>query len=959
MKKNEGFVFTIVLTILAAMFLSFVLYYQRLTHHKAELALEAHAVIIADALWRYEKNTPIGYLTLAAKSNHYNRVSVIDDSGTEFTAMEFPHEKTAKDILSRVGLLPVYHLEKDIFYNQTSIGKISVDWQNRAVFIYFYIFLCLVLILTAIWFFLKLMVAKTTLEDRVVERTADLRKSENRLRRSEERLEMALAGANDGIWDWNLENGSVHFDDRYYAMVGYEPHEFQNSSKEWEKRIHADDVVRIKSAVDDYLSDKVDTYHQEFRFLNKKGDYQWILTKGKIAARDENKKPTRFSGTHSDINDRKLLEKARDDAYAIVNSSPLVAFTWRNEPGWPVEVVTQNIETVFGYHPDELLSNTIRYDQIVFPDDLERFGQEVRRYSGEKNCENLIHKPYRIVTKSGEIRWVEDRTYIKRNDAGNITHYHGILLDITKRIEAEKAQLKTHRILKLVLNSIPVRVFWKDTNCIYLGANKAFAQDAGMPSPDDLIGKTDHDFPFAEQAELFHQDDIDVMNSGKSKLFYEEPQSKPDGQTRWLMTSKVPMRDEQQNIIGILGTYQDITDRKQTEEEIRNLRNYLENIIDSMPSVLIGVDREGRITQWNQKAQQITGVSLESAKGQPLEKAFPILSNELERVKQAIDMRQVCSDPRQARREEDQTRYEDVTIYPLVANGVEGAVIRVDDVTEQVRLEEMMVQSEKMLSVGGLAAGMAHEINNPLAGMIQTANVMKSRLCNLDMPANRKAAEAIGVSMDHISAFMEKRSIIRMVQAINESGQRVAEIVDNMLSFARKTDAVISSHHPVQLLDQIIELASTDYDLKKQYDFKTIKIVKEYQKNLPMVPCERAKIQQVLLNILSNGAQAMQMEDAAKDVHPCFVLRLLVEKEKRMLKIEIEDNGPGMDEMTQSRVFEPFFTTKPVGVGTGLGLSVSYFIITQNHGGTMDVVSTLGKGSTFIIRLPLKKNGKK
>lgn len=130
MKKNDGFVFTIILTLLAATFLSFVLYYQKNIHHKAELALEAHAKIIADALWRYEKNTPIGYLTLAAKSHHYQRVSVIDDSGTEFIAINIPDENTTENILSRIGLLPVYHLEKDIFYHQKSIGKISVDWQN-------------------------------------------------------------------------------------------------------------------------------------------------------------------------------------------------------------------------------------------------------------------------------------------------------------------------------------------------------------------------------------------------------------------------------------------------------------------------------------------------------------------------------------------------------------------------------------------------------------------------------------------------------------------------------------------------------------------------------------------------------------------------------------------------------------------------------------------------------------
>lgn len=122
-----------------------------------------------------------------------------------------------------------------------------------------------------------------------------------------------------------------------------------------------------------------------------------------------------------------------------------------------------------------------------------------------------------------------------------------------------------------------------------------------------------------------------------------------------------------------------------------------------------------------------------------------------------------------------------------------------------------------------------------------------------------------------------------------------------------------------------------------------------------MIPCEGGKIQQVLLNILRNGAQAMQDQDADDGYTPCFILRLA--KEKNMLRIEIEDNGAGMDDAIQSRIFEPFFTTKPVGVGTGLGLSVSYFIITQNHGGTLDVVSSPGKGSTFIIRLPLERNG--
>jgi len=393
-----------------------------------------------------------------------------------------------------------------------------------------------------------------------------------------------------------------------------------------------------------------------------------------------------------------------------------------------------------------------------------------------------------------------------------------------------------------------------------------------------------------------------------------------------------------------------IEKQRVAQEELRQLRNYLSNIIDSMPSVLIGVDPDGVVTQWNHEAEQETGVTVKEAVGQPLAKAFPRLSFEMDRVRQAIALRQEQIDPKRSHQHDGHTFYEDVTIYPLIANGIEGAVIRLDDVTEQVRLEEMMVQSEKMLSVGGLAAGMAHEINNPLAGMMQTADVMQNRLTHDDILANQRAAEEVGTSMAVIHAFMEKRGILRMTAAIKESGLRVAEIVDNMLSFARKSDMAFSSHDMVELLEKTVELASTDYDLKKQYDFKAINIIREYDPDLPAVPCDSSKIQQVLLNVLRNGAQAMQEADTPT---PTFIFRTRLEANRRRVCVEIEDNGPGMDEVTRKRIFEPFFTTKAVGEGTGLGLSVSYFIITENHRGEMRVSSEPGKGTRFTICLLL------
>jgi PAS domain S-box-containing protein len=388
-----------------------------------------------------------------------------------------------------------------------------------------------------------------------------------------------------------------------------------------------------------------------------------------------------------------------------------------------------------------------------------------------------------------------------------------------------------------------------------------------------------------------------------------------------------------------------------TVSELEKAQSYISSIINSMPSILIGVDANGRVTQWNNKVEETIGINADRAKGRFLVDIFPQMASEMEKITESIRTRETKQEQKVVRQSEEGICYEDVTIYPLITNGVQGVVIRIDDVTEKVRMEEIMIQGEKMLSLGGLAAGIAHEINNPLAGMMQTADVVKNRLTNMEMSANRRAAEKAGTTMEAIGSFMDARGILKMVTTINESGRRVAKIVTNMLSFARKSEALVSPWNIGELIDNTLDLAVTDYNLKKQYAFKQIEVRKEYEAGLPAVPCEGIKIQQVLLNIFRNGAQAMQ---AAGVETPRFIVRTRFEKEQNMAAIEIGDNGPGMDEATRKRIFEPFFTTKPAGVGTGLGLSVSYFIITENHGGKMTVESAPGSGTNFIIRLPLR-----
>ncbi len=415
------------------------------------------------------------------------------------------------------------------------------------------------------------------------------------------------------------------------------------------------------------------------------------------------------------------------------------------------------------------------------------------------------------------------------------------------------------------------------------------------------------------------------------------------------------LKFEEFKFIGSLAN-QLVIDRMQKEISLENsfietndLKILFKNVTDSMLSALITVDMDMKVMQWNKKAEQITGISSKKAEGTFVKDSFPFSDHEIKLIKKTLKTGKPNSETKIIRIDKDNsiTRYEDILIFPLMSDKVNGGVIRIDDVTEKVKMEEMVIQSEKMLSVGGLAAGMAHEINNPLSGILTAAQVLENRLIN-DLPANFEAARECDTEFNAIKKYMEKRELGSVLKNINSSGARAATIVGDMLSFSRKSDHVFLRCNIIELMNKTIDLAATDYDLKSKFDFKSIKITRKYAPDAPDIKCEGSKIQQVFLNILINGAHAMAEVQDLKN--PEFIIDIRPEND--MLKITIQDNGPGIPSGIRGRIFEPFFSTKETGVGTGLGLSVSYFIITDQHKGTLEVRSKEGKGTSFIICIP-------
>lgn len=390
--------------------------------------------------------------------------------------------------------------------------------------------------------------------------------------------------------------------------------------------------------------------------------------------------------------------------------------------------------------------------------------------------------------------------------------------------------------------------------------------------------------------------------------------------------------------------------RNKIEKKLTGLQNYLNSIINSMPSALIALDDQFYVTQWNQEASRLTDKSLGEALNQPIFLAMPALKPYLEPLRRTNERHIIEEIERVTWIKDEQTRHYALTFYPLVGSSGRGVVIRIDDISQRLAMEELMVQSEKMLSVGGLAAGMAHEINNPLGAILHNVQNIRRRLSS-ELDKNLWQASESGVELATVNDYLERREIPKLLEDIQQAGLRASKIVSHMLSFSRLSSRELSACSLPQLINQAVEIAGNDFDLTEGFDFKGLQIDRQFDPQLGTVLATANELEQVLLNLLKNAAQAIHLRPAGQ---PPGRITLRCTLNPPWAEIQVEDNGIGMSEAVRKRIFEPFFTTKDIGQGTGLGLCVAYFIITNNHKGQMEAHSTAGQGSCFSVRLPLQ-----
>jgi PAS domain S-box-containing protein len=355
---------------------------------------------------------------------------------------------------------------------------------------------------------------------------------------------------------------------------------------------------------------------------------------------------------------------------------------------------SDEIYRIFGLIPQQFGATFKAYLQAVHPEDRQLVEDGVREALEEGHPYHLEH---RILLPDGTVRYVYARAEEVRSEDGQAIRMVGTVQDITEAtLEAEQIR-KQQALTTQIIETIPVRVFWKDHDLRYLGCNTLFAKDAGLTHPDELIGKTDSELSWKDQAEIYGADDRLVMDSNTPKLFYDEPQTAPDGGRIWLRTSKVPLRNELNEINGILGAYEDITERKQAAQALEESERKFRGIVDaSVDGILVADAQTHQFIIANRAICDMLGYTMDelyrlgAGDIHPAE-ALAGVQKTFERQRKG-EMQIAHDLP--VKRKDGSVFFADVSASPIVLEGHTYLVGAFHDVTERRQAEERIRESE-------------------------------------------------------------------------------------------------------------------------------------------------------------------------------------------------------------------------------------------------------------------------
>jgi PAS domain S-box-containing protein len=553
-------------------------------------------------------------------------------------------------------------------------------------------------------------------------------------------------------------------------------------------------------------------------------------------------------------------------------------------------------------HPDDLLLNRKYRDELL---------------AGERES-FILEKRY--IKKGGGIVWVRTSVSATHGLAGDVTTLVVIAEDITERKLAEDALRHSEERLRLITNLVPLGIFAKDAAGRHIFANPALAELAGLPI-EEILGKDDFDLvKDRTQAEAYRADDLAVIQSGNKMVISEERRTDLSGRTRLLQTMKIPFTLAETGEKAVLGVCMDITERKRADARFRRL-------VDSNVQGVFFWNTDGQITDANDAFLHMVGYAREDLDARRIswaEMTPPELAEQDQRVLKQLAITGVCEPFEKEFVRRDGSRVPIFIAPAMFEDNRDEGFCFVLDLSERKKLEQQFLRAQRMESIGTLAGGIAHDLNNILAPIMLSIDILKSE------PATSDTGE--------------------ILETIAECAQRGADIVRQVLSFARGLEGQRIEVQPKQLLKEIEIIIKDTFP-------KNILLQFSAPDDVWPIFGDPTQMHQILLNLCLNARDAMpdggtlSITAENRILDEQYAAMNIQVKPGRYVHISVTDSGIGMPKSIIHKIFEPFFTTKELHKGTGLGLSTVMAIV-KSHDGIVDVYSEPGKGTTFTLHLP-------
>jgi PAS domain S-box-containing protein len=546
-----------------------------------------------------------------------------------------------------------------------------------------------------------------------------------------------------------------------------------------------------------------------------------------------------------------------------------------------------------------------------------------------------------ITLANGQTNWVETNKIPLKDSLGEVVGIVGTFQDISDRKKAETALLESQRFLQLILDTFPLFVFWKDRQSVYLGCNQNFATAAGLSQSSEIIGKTDYDMPWGESdAEKYRNDDQQVITSSNAKLNIIETQYQANGQIIWLETNKIPLLDLQGDVIGVLGTYQNISDRKIAEEALAESEAFNRQLVEEFPIGLASCRMDGQLMFVNGAYAKILGRTIEET----LSLTYWDITPSKYAEQEAEQLKLIQTEGRYGPYEKEYI-HKDGHLVPVLLSGImilqNGEFMiwsSVQDISDRKESEaKLQLANQELMRATRLKdeflANMSHELRTPLNSILGMNEGLQDEIFGSINERQLQALKTIENSSTHLLALINDILDIAKIEAgqvtLNLAIANIENLCSSSLSFVRQ-----------------------------QALTKRIQLISKIPKNLPEIIIDERRIRQVLINLLNNavkftpegGTVSLEVSEVRLDRSTTNLTALTY------LKIAVIDTGIGISAENIQKLFQPFIQVDSAlnrqYNGTGLGLALVKKLV-ELHGGNVELTSELGVGSCFAIAFPL------